>query len=68
MDADGFVKITDFGLCKEGDAVRLFWFQAHLLVIVHGTTNVEVKISQKRSHLAHSDTSARLFCDLFLQV
>lgn len=23
MDADGFVKITDFGLCKEGDTVYL---------------------------------------------
>lgn len=33
MDADGFVKITDFGLCKEGDTVHLpqnRWFIVHL--------------------------------------
>lgn len=23
MDADGFVKITDFGLCKEGELILL---------------------------------------------
>lgn len=27
MDADGFVKITDFGLCKEGELIRQATFQ-----------------------------------------
>lgn len=27
MDADGFVKITDFGLCKEGELIREATFQ-----------------------------------------
>lgn len=33
MDADGFVKITDFGLCKEGESANA-WFTTQCFLVM----------------------------------
>lgn len=70
MDADGFVKITDFGLCKEGESIQHtclysnFWLStsssSHILTF-YTTTQTESVLRFKLSILPSERTEV---CDV----
>lgn len=61
MDADGFVKITDFGLCKEGELICLYSLPLLLSPKLFLSQSVMILLSNILSGMGHGDRTST-FC------